>query len=282
MELLSTRDVAAWLGVSEATVKRWSDAGMIACIRTPGGHRKFRKIDVRRLVEGNDAAGTPVAPQDPQPGLSADALLLRGKVHGAAALIESRGLTAEAIAETCDTIFAPALAEVGRRWAAGELSVADEHIAANTATEAIAHTYARIPAPPPDAPCVLFACAGNERHDLGLRMARLVLHASGFATLLFGAMMPVAELIVLMQRLRPAALALSAAAGADPIELQGQLDLLSSAALPLGVTLVVGGAGFQRVESLPIGAGRTSTLMDLLHFARTRLQNPRVSTPTVS
>ncbi|HQP38007.1 MAG TPA: helix-turn-helix domain-containing protein, partial [Polyangiaceae bacterium] len=44
--LMSTGDVAEVLGVSEATVKRWADAGTLSCIRTPGGHRKFRLRDI--------------------------------------------------------------------------------------------------------------------------------------------------------------------------------------------------------------------------------------------
>ena len=38
------------LGVSEATVKRWSDAGTLRCFRTPGGHRKFRIRDVKSFL----------------------------------------------------------------------------------------------------------------------------------------------------------------------------------------------------------------------------------------
>ena len=46
IDVLSTRQVAQLLGVGEATVKRWADAGEIDCFRTPGGHRKFRLRDV--------------------------------------------------------------------------------------------------------------------------------------------------------------------------------------------------------------------------------------------
>src|SRR3954462_13316250 len=51
-DVLSTRQVAMLLGVGEATVKRWADAGEIDCFRTPGGHRKFRLRDVTGFVEG--------------------------------------------------------------------------------------------------------------------------------------------------------------------------------------------------------------------------------------
>src|SRR2546428_6606477 len=49
-DVLSTRQVATLLGVGEATVKRWADAGEIDCFRTPGGHRKFRLRDVTAFV----------------------------------------------------------------------------------------------------------------------------------------------------------------------------------------------------------------------------------------
>ena len=50
-DVLSTRQVATLLGVGEATVKRWADAGEIECFRTPGGHRKFRLRDVTAFVQ---------------------------------------------------------------------------------------------------------------------------------------------------------------------------------------------------------------------------------------
>ena len=38
-DVLSTRQVAQLLGVGEATVKRWADAGEIDCFRTPGDRK---------------------------------------------------------------------------------------------------------------------------------------------------------------------------------------------------------------------------------------------------
>lgn len=47
---LSSGQAADAMRVSEATVKRWSDAGKIACHRTPGGHRKFRAQTVANFM----------------------------------------------------------------------------------------------------------------------------------------------------------------------------------------------------------------------------------------
>ena len=48
-DLLSTRDAAAYLGVGTTSIKRWTDEEVLPCIRTIGGHRRFRKSDLERL-----------------------------------------------------------------------------------------------------------------------------------------------------------------------------------------------------------------------------------------
>ena len=50
---------AELLGVSAGTVRRWADSGRLACRRTPGGQRRFRRDDlVRHLAAaGRHAAG---------------------------------------------------------------------------------------------------------------------------------------------------------------------------------------------------------------------------------
>jgi len=40
-ELISPKQVALALGVSEASLKRWCDKGLIPAIRTAGGHRRL-------------------------------------------------------------------------------------------------------------------------------------------------------------------------------------------------------------------------------------------------
>jgi excisionase family DNA binding protein len=56
---LSTRAVADQLGVSLDTIARWADQGLIPCVRTPGGWRKFRQLDVDQFARSltGDVAG---------------------------------------------------------------------------------------------------------------------------------------------------------------------------------------------------------------------------------
>ncbi len=46
MKLMTTREAANRLGVGATTVKRWADEGVLACVRTRGGHRRYRYADV--------------------------------------------------------------------------------------------------------------------------------------------------------------------------------------------------------------------------------------------
>jgi excisionase family DNA binding protein len=49
-ELLTPAEVASIFRVDPKTVTRWAAAGRIGSTRTPGGHRRFRKSEVRRLL----------------------------------------------------------------------------------------------------------------------------------------------------------------------------------------------------------------------------------------
>lgn len=53
--LLTPAEVAALFRVNPKTVTRWARAGKITAIRTLGGHRRFRAIEIRRCLEQLDA-----------------------------------------------------------------------------------------------------------------------------------------------------------------------------------------------------------------------------------
>jgi excisionase family DNA binding protein len=41
--VFTSSQAAIYLGVSLATIRRWTDAGYISCYRTPGGQRRFSR-----------------------------------------------------------------------------------------------------------------------------------------------------------------------------------------------------------------------------------------------
>lgn len=51
-ELLTPAEVAAMFRVDPKTVTRWAAAGKLTSLFTLGGHRRYRKAEVKALLEG--------------------------------------------------------------------------------------------------------------------------------------------------------------------------------------------------------------------------------------
>ncbi len=48
--VFTSSQAAVYLGVSLATIRRWTDAGHISCYRTPGGQRRFSRAQLDGFV----------------------------------------------------------------------------------------------------------------------------------------------------------------------------------------------------------------------------------------
>ncbi len=57
--VFTSSQAARYLGVSLATIRRWTDAGHIACYRTPGGQRRFSREQLDSFVEPRCSRGGP-------------------------------------------------------------------------------------------------------------------------------------------------------------------------------------------------------------------------------
>lgn len=51
--LLKPAEVAALFRVDPKTVTRWADAGLLTPLRTPLGHRRYRKSQIDALINGS-------------------------------------------------------------------------------------------------------------------------------------------------------------------------------------------------------------------------------------
>jgi len=48
--VFTSSQAARYLGVSLATIRRWTDAGHISCYRTPGGQRRFARAQLDDFI----------------------------------------------------------------------------------------------------------------------------------------------------------------------------------------------------------------------------------------
>jgi excisionase family DNA binding protein len=259
-DVFSTRQVAQLLGVGEATVKRWADAGEIDCFRTPGGHRKFRLRDVTAFVQRRNFQVAETLPAQLTPGEEAggdeavaavEKSALAGDASSLVAQMAALRLRGHDLAAIFDDVVAPALQRIGHRWEACKLSVADEHVATQAVVDAIAR--AQPLAEPPGEPnrsgrgTAVVAAVAGEQHDVAPRMAACLLRARGFEVLAPLAATPAADLADLVQRSRAQLVALASTVPPEGRALQDQVDLAARAARGGGGRVVVGGTGMARI-----------------------------------
>lgn len=51
--LMTTKEVATAFAVDPKTVTRWAKTGKLTAVRTLGGHRRYRRDEIKSLLEGN-------------------------------------------------------------------------------------------------------------------------------------------------------------------------------------------------------------------------------------
>ncbi|MBK7643047.1 MAG: helix-turn-helix domain-containing protein [Planctomycetes bacterium] len=238
-DFMTSAEAARFLGVGPTSVKRWADAGWLECVKTAGGHRRFRREVVLRFQNGQSGSASAPAEQ------------LDEWIRRISSDLDPHGLQSALLAErarlgswtrTADLI-GQVLVELGARWCAGSLSVLDEHLATERLTRGLVRCAEAIPLRA-GAPRVLLANAPGDEHTLGLRLAELCLRERGWNVLWGGGSLPVEELERILREGGCKLLGLSAAENAhDADELAAFVRRIGSLAAECGVELVLGGAG---------------------------------------
>jgi excisionase family DNA binding protein len=55
--VFTSSQAAVYLGISLATIRRWTDAGHISCYRTPGGQRRFSRDQLENFISSMHREG---------------------------------------------------------------------------------------------------------------------------------------------------------------------------------------------------------------------------------
>jgi methanogenic corrinoid protein MtbC1 len=107
-------------------------------------------------------------------------------------------------------VVAGAQREVGERWAAGEWTVVQEHVATHISERVVAAVAQHSPSPAPNgAGTVAVTCLDGEWHGLPARLLAEVLARHGWAVEFLGASVPAAQLATHVHRVGPDVVAIS-------------------------------------------------------------------------
>jgi methanogenic corrinoid protein MtbC1 len=250
---LNIAALARRTGVQPDTLRKWEHRyGVISPERTAGGQRRYSEHDVARvewlkarLTEGyrigeaaqllgsNDIGSAPRTREELAEALYA--AVVAGDPRTLELLVE-HALAVHDIDSALTGVIAPVLERVGRGWAEGEITVAQEHMLSGVVR---AHLERRLADSRGTIRGVaVLACAPGERHELGLLMLAILMRADGWQVAYLGADTPIPEATRAATDLDAALLCLSVTM-ADTLETVS--DGFGSAPLPVGTRLVIGG-----------------------------------------
>lgn len=235
---MTTTEAAKLLGVGPSTVKRWADDGLLACVRTAGGHRRFLAEEVTRFKQQGVLGGT-----TQNVGKWLELLLApdADPFQVNAALMQARGERGSWW-EVCESLI-PVLQEIGVRWVRGELAISEEHVASERFARGLAFVTQSVGVGPRSPACVLVTAEGDD-HTLGLSMVEVVAREAGWSTVWLGRNTPHTEILDAVEKRRARAVAVSASSySSDPSELSRQSKVLGTMLSPRGVPLLLGGSG---------------------------------------
>ena len=261
---LNIAALARRTGVPADTIRKWEQRyGVLRPERTTGGQRRYSEEDVARvewlkarLSEGyriGEAAtllgsvplATPASPDELREALAG--AVMQNDLPSLIALVD-QALALNQLEDALTDVLAPALAAVGESWEAGEISVAQEHLASGVVRahleRLLADSRAAIRG------TAVLACAPGERHELGLLMLAVLLRADGWQVAYLGADTPVGDAVALAEESGARLLCFSATMveSGDRVH-----DELAGARLPEGLQVVVGGAGIEKEVARELG-----------------------------
>ncbi len=249
------KQVARAFGVSEATIKRWCDKGLLVTEKTPGGHRRIPLASVMDYLRthGRRAAhpevlGLPAATSTTDLGyrraleVVLDALE-RGDEQAVIATGMGLYLDGAPIWSICDRVIAPAFHVIGHHWSVSGIHVYQERRACEITMTLLHRLREGLPEPREDAPLAIGGTLENDPYMLPSAMVELTLRDLGWQATNLGNGLPVTTLAAAIDELRPRLFWLSVSTVEEPESLRRSNSVLHVGCIERGAAYVVGGRG---------------------------------------
>ncbi len=242
-------------------------------VRSPGGQRIYSDADIERLsllhratrgghgishvaglgkqeledlvagIEQQVQVPQPRTITNAQPEISVERAMILTEAIDPSGLetLLRRSVARYGIVGFIDTIGSPFLRRVGDAWHAGELSVAQEHLATAVVQRVVSETSPLLTNSGGN-PTIVIATLEGERHAIGALMAAATAASEGWRVIFLGADLPASEISETAVRTNARAVGISVVVTDRKAGAIAELKTLERA-LPAEVALVVGGAG---------------------------------------
>ncbi|MCA9166937.1 MAG: B12-binding domain-containing protein [Planctomycetales bacterium] len=263
---LSPQQIARAIGVSESSIKRWCDQGLIQSMKTAGGHRRIKLSDAIEFVRSRGHNVPPellALPPLRQSGPRAIhraldefvRLLSEGHEQECRELITAAYLAEHDLIPVCDDLIAVAMRTIGELWETHELDVYQERRACAICLRGLDDCQSLLPARSQTAPVAIGGSPEHDPYQLPTRMVELALRQSGWNATSLGSGLPLATLSNAAKRHRAQLVWLSVSSPVDP-ETFAPAFAKFKQSLPRKCRLIAGGRGLtaELRERLPLDA----------------------------
>jgi excisionase family DNA binding protein len=217
----SPNRVARSLGVSEATIKRWCDKGILSFTKTAGGHRRIPIHVVLEFVKDNsigmaqpEVLGLPACVGTGSRTLEQACrhygeALEQGDEARCLQLALDLRLAGHDMAAIGDQVIAPAFHNLGQRWQHGETEVYQERRGGEITRNVLARLRDTLSPPASAAPTAVGATLSGDPYSLPGKLCELVLLELGWQARFLGSGLPVDAVAQAVEDLHPRVLWLS-------------------------------------------------------------------------
>ncbi len=295
--LFTTREVARALAVSDSSLRRWCDQGLLETERTEGGHRRVPLTSVVSFLRksGHQLAvpqilGLPeqlklksAADAGQQPVQLLCSALEQGREREARRLTLDAFLDGTSSDRLCDGLIAPAFSLLGQRWVQGQLEIYQERRACEIARRLLSELRSLLADLPADAPKAIGGTPSGDPFRLATQMVELALRENGWQAQNLGVDLPLATFRRALEEHRPHLIWLSVSHVPNAETFLSEYQELQETASRLGTTIVLGGRGLDdEIRHQMKGCQVCSCMSDLVALLKSLVRQQNVDSHTVN
>jgi excisionase family DNA binding protein len=257
LKCLTTKEVARLCRVSDATVKRWTEAELLKSERTSGGHRRFRTEEVARFqreqhlglkqTHGDDSIISPTARRASK--IHSDCALFNSLIVGcqeaSGNFLVNAYLDGNPLTRIFDDFLCPAMRRVGELWFAGKISITQEHLATRAAQDGIYKLRNALAVPKMSGALAMCCALEGDFHELPTYMAQISIENEGWEVVNFGANTPLYSLADEVSQYLPALVCFSVTILSDLERLSRDYKIFTEKIAKYKIPVVMGGEVFR-------------------------------------
>ncbi len=281
-DLVTPRQVAQAIDMSESSLKRWCDQGLIPTVRTAGGHRRLPVNGVLTFLRNSgyqlihpELLGLPPSTtggKNRKLQIERDRLaqaLQAGDEPVCTEVVMNLYLAGISMSTIADDVFTPIFTAIRQQHATDPATCYHERRSCEICHRVLYEVRRAMPELSPTAPVAIGGTLEGDYYTLGSSLAELVLRELGWRSCSLGSSLPFLSLRQAVCDMRPKLVWMNVAEIPSVEAFRSGFHSLKQTALENGITIVCGGKGItSEVEDCLEGVHRLKSFRELENVAK--------------